>query len=255
VVLLVVVLVVLFLVLSLLLAAWTVWFSGYLYEEPTGQIEWRAPAAGAVVFLPLLFWVVLAYGSPGTYRPLWEFSSRDISDPFPEMWVPNEKGDPEMYRYIRGRREYRRDGNEKLQPLPSRPTSLTIRAKEGPERVFKPERDDKGKLLIRKSQSLFSSQEEPLRYVDGNGAIMLEGSLGQVTTFKGGNFVFIVFLNVLVFVAWFGALWPILRFQWAHALGQAGIFWLVMLLFVMPPLTTWTESVAAARAVANAPQK
>jgi len=253
--LLVVVLLVLFVVLVLLLAAWTVWFSGYLYEQPTGQIEWRAPLAGAVVFLPILLWVGLAYGSPGTYRPLWEFSSREVSEPFAEMWVPNEKGEWERYRYLRGLREYRRDGNEKLPPLPSRPSSLKVKPKDGPERIFKPERDEKGKLLIRKSQSLFSSQDEPLRYVDGSGAIMLEGSLGQVTTFKSGNFLMNVFLNLVVFLAWFGALWPILRFQWSHALGQAFVFWLVLMLFVLPPLVSWTEAVAAERAVAQATPK
>ncbi|MFQ3649117.1 MAG: hypothetical protein SNJ75_02200 [Gemmataceae bacterium] len=253
--LLVVVLLVLYVVLSLLLAAWTVWFSGYLYEEPTGQIQWRGPLAGAIVFAPILLWLLLAYGSPGTYRPLWEFSSREVSEPFPEVWVPNDKGAWEMYRYIRGRREYRRDGNEKLPPLPSRPSELKVKSKGGPERLFKPERDDKGKLLIRKSRSLFSSQDEPLRYVDGSGAVMREGELGQVTTFKGSNLLLNVSLNGLVFVAWFVALWPILRFQWSHALGQAGIFWLVLMLFVMPPLVSWTESVAAERAVTNAATK
>src|SRR5581483_981803 len=43
------VLLVLWLVLVIALAAWTIWFSGYLYSEPTGEIYWRAPAAGAAV--------------------------------------------------------------------------------------------------------------------------------------------------------------------------------------------------------------
>jgi hypothetical protein len=248
VLLLVVVLLLLFVVLTLLLAAWTVWFSGYLYEQPTGQILWRAPAAAGIVFASVLLWVGLAFGSPGSYRPLWEFSSREVSDPFPEVHAPNEKGDLLRYRYLRGLREYRQDGNERLPPLPSRPASLTIKTKDGPERVFKPERDEKGKYIIRKSQSLFSTQDEPLRYLDGSGAIMLEGSLGQITTFKTGSFITNVLINIVVFLAWFIALWPVLRFQWSHALGQAVVFWLVMMLFMMPPLVTWTESVAASRA-------
>src|SRR5258708_6789139 len=101
-ILLIVVLVFLYAVLSGLLAAWTVWFSGYLYETPTREMQWRAPAAGGVVFAVLLLWVVMAYRAPGNYRALWEFSSREVSEPFKEVYVPNDKGEPERFRWIKG---------------------------------------------------------------------------------------------------------------------------------------------------------
>ncbi|MGL4550764.1 MAG: hypothetical protein ACRC33_06220 [Gemmataceae bacterium] len=246
-VLLIVLLVFLYVVLTLLLAAWTVWFSAYLYESPTGEIQWRGPAAGAVVFAALLVWVTLAYRSPESYRSLWEFSSREVSEPFREVFVPNEKGEPERFVWIRGLREYRQDGRQNLKPMPSRPSSITVKSDDKPV-VFKPERDEKGKLMIRKNKSMFASQDEPLRYLDEGGRVMLEDALGQITTFKAGNFVANVLLNLLMLGAWFVALWPVLRFQWAHAFGQAVVFWLVMMLFVMPSVLNVTESVAKARA-------
>jgi hypothetical protein len=250
-ILLIVLLVFLYAVLSGLLAAWTVWYSGYLYETPTRQMEWRAPAAGGIVFAVLLLWVVLAYRAPGSYRALWDFSSRDVSAPFPDVYVPTEKGEPEHYRYIKGLGKYHQKGNERLPQMKSRPASITV--KEGDTTsVFKPERDEKGKLLIRKSRTMFSTVDEPLRYLDESGRVMLEDSLGQITTFKPGNFFLNVFLNLLMLAAWFAALWPVMRFQWAHALGQAAVFWLVMMLFVMPPVLTLTESVAKDRAKAAA---
>ncbi|NBO93923.1 MAG: hypothetical protein EBV06_16685 [Planctomycetia bacterium] len=246
-ILLIVMLVIVYVVLTLLLSAWTLWFSGYLYSEPTGQIEWRGPVAGVAVFGCVLLWVFLAYRSPDTYRSLWEFSSREVSTPFKELQVPNERGETERFVYIKGLRQYHLDGKQNLKQIPSRPTLMTV-VEGDAKSVFKPERDEKGKLLIRKNQSMFASQQEPLRYLDENGRVMLEDSLGQITTFKTSNFTANIFLNVLMLGGWFAALWPLLRFQWSHALGQALVFWLVMMMFVMPPLLNYVESVAKERA-------
>lgn len=244
-VLLVVLLVFLYLVLSGLLSAWTLWLTGYWYSEPTPNIEWRGPAAGGVVFAVLLLWVVLAYRAPGTYGPLWEFSSREVSKPFPDVFAPlAEGGEAERFRWIPGR-GYRLNGRENLKPLPSRPAYVEVRGDQ--KAKFEPERDAKGKLLIRKNKSLFASQDEPLRYLDEGGRVMLEESLGQVTTFKTGNFVMNLLLNALLLAALFAALWPVLRFQPWHALGQALVLWLVMTLFVVPPLLSQTEAVARAK--------
>lgn len=245
-ILLVVLMVVLYLVLSGLLAAWTVWFSGYLYEQPTDHIEWRGPAAGGAVFAATLLWVVMAYNSPGSYRPLWEFSSSEVSPPFKELYVPNDAGEVERYRLIGGKREYRLNGNENLKPLTSRPAVIVVK-EDGKERTFKLERDEKGRPLHRKTRTLFGSTDETPRYVDEGGYVMLADSIGQVTTFKGGNFVLNLFLNFLLLGAWFAALWLLLKFQWSHALGQAVVFWLVMCLFVVPQILSYAERVAKER--------
>jgi hypothetical protein len=61
-----------------------------------------------------------------------------------------------------------------------------------------------------------------------------------------------ILLAIFFFLAWFLCLWLLLRYQWAHALGLAVIFWLVKELVVMPALLDRAEAVAAERAVARA---
>jgi hypothetical protein len=46
-------------------------------------------------------------------------------------------------------------------------------------------------------------------------------------------------------------LWLVLRFHWPAALGQAIVFWIVVSLFVFPPLLTRAEKVAHDRVAAS----
>jgi hypothetical protein len=76
-----------------------------------------------------------------------------------------------------------------------------------------------------------------------------------VTTFRTGRLLGNLTLNFLFLAAWFGCLWLLLRFQWPAALLQAVVFWVVALLFVLPPLLTKAEAVSQERAVAKAAPK
>jgi hypothetical protein len=236
-------------VLAGLLVAWSVWLQGYLYTEPTPGIPWRGPAAGSAVLLVLLVWVFLDFRNPGGYRPLFEGSSTETSKPFAELRVPRGKGKGEdVYKLIRSPREYHLNGQPSGKPLPSRPPSIIV--VEGGERyTFEPERDSKGNFKTRpKASSWFgSAQTDPLRYIDGTGRVMEETSLGQIVTFRGGRFFANLLLNIVFFAVWFVALWVLLRFQWPHALVQAAVFWVVMMLFILPPLLTRVEQVAKQR--------
>ena len=69
------------------LAAWTLFFQGYIYTEPVTGVAWRGPAAGSAVMAVLLLWVLLDYHSPGAYRPLHEFETTQDGKPF----RPHEK--------------------------------------------------------------------------------------------------------------------------------------------------------------------
>jgi hypothetical protein len=83
----------LWIVLTVLLSAWTLWFQGYIYTEPTPGILWRGPAAGSALMVVLLLWIFLDYRDPpGRFRPLFESSSREESKPFPELRVPTSRG-------------------------------------------------------------------------------------------------------------------------------------------------------------------
>ncbi len=241
-------------VLTVLLSAWTLWFQAYIYNEPTSGIAWRGPAAGSALTLVLIVWIFLDYRPPsGRFRPFFESSATDDSKPFPELRVPTEKGE-DVYRLIPGRgTEYRLKGQPTGKVLTKNPKRIIV-IEDGERYVFEPERDAKGNLNRRSSPSsswLGSEASEELRYIDAKGRVMVESSLGRLSTFRSGRFVGNLLLNFVFLAAWFAVLWLVLRFQWAHALGQAVVFWGVMLLFIMPPVLTRVETVAKERAQAR----
>jgi hypothetical protein len=250
---LVAIVLVLWVVLTVLLSAWTLWFQGYIYNEATSGISWRGPAAGAAVMVIVVVWIFLDYRDPpGRFKTLFESSSTVDSKPFPELRVPGKKGE-DLYKLVPGTREYRLKGQPTGKVLPSRPERVIVM--EGEERyVFEPERDAKGKFKMGTASSsswLGSAATDELRYIDQKGRVMVESSLGQLSTFRGGRFIGNLFLNFFFLAVWFVVLWLLLRFQWAHALGQAVVFWGVMQLFVLPPVLTRAETVAKERAQAR----
>jgi hypothetical protein len=224
---------VVFVVLSLLLAAWTMFFQGYIYSEPVEAIYWRAPAAGAALTLFLSVWVAFDYRSiqnrndEGRYRPLHEVSSSET----------------ETYEYLtivyrdHTKDQYVRQGNDKYhnksgkEPMSKAKLQIIAKHKDGDEHVFKPVEKD-GKV----------------RYVeDGQPArVMEEDYIGQIRIFHFGWLVVTLLLNFGFSIVWFLSLWLLLRFQWSHALGLAFGFWLISL-FVLPMILTQAEKVRKER--------
>ncbi len=247
---------VLFAVVAVLLSAWTLWFQAYIYSEPTTGIAWRGPAAGAAVTAFLIVWVVLDYRTPGGWRTIFDSTSSTESKPFPELRVPKPGGGYSTYKLSpTGRLDYRLDGKPPPagKQMPSRPAEIVAVAPGGEESVFKPDRDQKGNFKVPTTSTWFGkAQTAPLRYTDPKGQVMLETSIGQVSTFHTGWVIGTFILNLLFLGVWFLSLWLLLNFQWPHALGQAVVFWGVMLLFVMPPVLTRAETVAKERAAARA---
>jgi hypothetical protein len=179
---------------------------------------------------------------------LWEFNSTETTEPMKVIRVPDGNGNEKTYRPVGKPATYYEKGNTRLQELKSASSPKYIIVVEGDEESkFEPERDADGNLLRRKTTVWGVAQvEEPLRYVDENGRVMREGSLGRLTIFKGSLLLFNnVLLNVLLLAACFLGLWLLARFQWPHALGQAVILWLVLLLFVVPPVMTRVEAATA----------
>jgi hypothetical protein len=234
---LVLIVLVVFAVLSLLLAAWTLFFQGYIYSEPAEAIYWRAPAAGAVLTFFLVIWIFLDYRSiekpsdEGRYRPLHEFSPRE-SERYDKLTITNQ--DRKKVQFTRqGNNQYVSQGGRRM---PERPLEIVATDKDGKEHVFKPVTDDKGNFKVEKN--------ERLRYYDeGNPSrSMEEGFLGEITIYHYGWLVMGLLLNFSFLIVWFVCLWLLLRFQWSHALGQAFVAWLISL-FVLPMLLTQAEKV------------
>ena len=198
---LILVLLVVWFVLTVVLAAWTLWFQGYIYSEPVGEIYWRAPAAGTALALFLCLWAVLDYRAPGRYRALFEFSGREDHKPYEELRIPGEGGVEDVYKLkpsARGREYYKGD-----KPLPSRPGKIIVL--EGDQRhVFEPERDAAGH---------FKEERGQLRYRDERGLEMVGGQLGQVSTYHTGWLLVDLLLNLVHLALWWVCLWLVLRFQ------------------------------------------
>jgi hypothetical protein len=234
---LVLVLLVVFAVLSLVLAAWTLFFQGYIYSEPVEAIYWRTPAAGAALTLFLSLWIALDYRSienptdEGRYRPLHEMSARETEryDKLTAVLPPDRK----KVQFARQGNQYVSKGGQRL---PGRPLEIIATDKEGQEHVFKPKTDDKGNV-IKDENGRWRYYEEgnPKRYMD-------EDYPGQITIFHFGWLVMGLLLNFGFLVVWFLCFWLLLQFQWPHALGLAFAAWLICL-FVLPMILTHAEIV------------
>lgn len=236
-------------VLVVLLAAWTLWFQAYIYSQPVEAIYWRAPAAGTAIAAFLCIWVVLDYRSPQTpssprYLPLHDFSARETQR-YKYLTIPTPDGKKEQYEWRNNRYQ-----NKAGKGLPSRPLQVIASDEpNGEEHIFEPERDAKGNF-VQKDQSLrYYEKGNPKRYME-------EGNLlGQITIFHFGWLLMNLILNFGFLIVWFVSLWLLLRFQWSHALGMAVVFWLVMLLFVMPNILKQAEDVARQRAAQSQSQQ
>lgn len=241
------------LLLAGVLTAWAMFFQARIYTEPSPGLAWRGPAAGGAILLVVLLWAFAAYQAPGRFRPFWESSSTEDSPMIPELRVPNSAtGGEDIYKLRRGTREYTIGGRPNGNPLPDRPLPHVVAVeREGDEvrkSTFKPERDEAGQFVQRERRSWFGgSTKEPLRYIDENGRVMYEKGFGQLSQVRGSWFLGNVLLNLLLLAVTFVALWLVLNFQLAHALGQAVVVW-IMLLFALTPLLSKVEAVAKQRA-------
>ncbi len=220
---------------AVLLAAGTAIIQGYVYEEATDGLEWRAPAAGGVIGLFFAVWCILEANAPGRFDSLVNFSPRDTTsfDRFVSERV-NERGTQEVpYRRARddrGRviyvdpdgRPWRRSDNGMM-------TAIIVE-EDGVRTRFEAERNPGGTFHVEPNQ--------PLRYVEQGGArrVMTDNALGEVSVTRYGLLLGNLALNLLHLLAWFACFWLLLRFQWSHALGLAVIFWLVFAVLVWPVL-------------------
>jgi hypothetical protein len=233
--------VVVWLVLMGLLAAWTLWFQGYIYSEPVGQIYWRAPAAGTALTVFLLFWIFLDYRAPGRYRGLNEFNYYEEVE-YEELRILTNDNKEEVYKRgknAQGRWEYRRGDRT----LPSRPQRI-VAVLGDQTYTFVPDRDAQGHFKPAPDGSLY--------YRDERGLEMKEGNPGRVRIRHTSWLVINLLLNFGHLAVWFVVLWLLLRFQWSHALGLALVFWVVTMLFVLPPVLTQAETTAKERTAQKA---
>jgi hypothetical protein len=238
-----------FLGVAAVLWAGTVFFQGYIYSEPVSGLLWRAPVAALVLCLFVAFWFRLAYGAPGKYNTLFEFSARDDAPPFKQLWsvkkgkeilyVAKTVGQNKVeYRDSHGRPWSRSDAEGIME-------AIIVEDKDGQKIRFDAELTKDGKFKI--------APNESLRYVEAGGRhrVMTDDYIGRLSEVRPGMIAANLFLNFFLFVVWFIFLWLILRYQWGHAFGLAAVIWLVLTVTLLPMMFKKAEDLSRQRAGAS----
>jgi hypothetical protein len=245
--------------ITLLVLFWagTAWLQGYIYSEPSSQLFWRAPVAAAIITLWLGFWSSREYRAfnedhvKGRYGAPYEFTATETRS-FTEFWV---KDGEQTIRYHRqrvpqGSRPARPEFISDLAPHRPWPGSDAVILKEDDRDVtYTMVVDPKGK--VKESGGFFSPATKANTYKNDRGKIITEDMirLGQIDSTHWGSLGLYFLLNVIFIALWFVALWPLLQFQWTHALGLAVVFFITAMIFVVPPLMERIDRFADAQPV------
>jgi hypothetical protein len=247
-----------FATLVVLLWAGGGWLQGYIYNEPSTQLFWRAPAAAAVLAGWLGFWASTEYRNyldekePSRYGALFQFSATDEKR-FNEFWVP--EGDRKVLFSRRtvnqGKGPGRPEFISEIPPHRSWAGSDVVILKEnGQDVTYKLDKKATEKSHEKTAMGTEASSGGA-RYRSDAGAVITEDMIrfGRISSFRWKTFLTYALLNIGFLVLWFLALWLLVRFQWSHALGLAVVFWFVAIIFVVPPLVERVDRVADAKPV------
>lgn len=225
--------------LALMVALWvvTMFLQGYYYTEPTPNIAWQAPAAGAAIGGFITLWCLFIVNSkdvkPGNlpYDTILRFSPKvDLADePAKELWaVRKGSSEPVHYKLKKGvqagQTSYRYHDVESGLPW-SAGATVSIQIKSG---------NDTYRFLPRPPNTDLGYQE----FADDTGWVMRvysqDGPTGRPYSFRWGRFWGNLFLNFFHLALWFICFWLVLRFHPAHALMLSLVSWLIMTLAVLP---------------------
>jgi hypothetical protein len=206
---------------------------GYIYDSPTDGLHWRAPAAAGLLTAFLFVWMVIEYRRPNSTDTIFNFSGlrsaefnkfisvrKNEANQEQEIAYERQTMGPDRIRFL--------DKNGRVWERSSSGMMVAIVIDEnGEKKRFNAE--------IKNGKFAPQRPNQPLRYYEEGGRrYIAENDLGKVYSKSFGAMAFSWFLNLVHLGLWFGALWPLLRFQWPHALGFAALCWLVVTLALLP---------------------
>lgn len=250
------VLVLTFLVVFALFWGGTLVAQGYLYQNPAGQLPLRAAVGALLVALFLTFWVWLDKNSPGKYDTFFEFAPYSTTT-FTEYEAVRWQADPvskgmrkdAQGKFVETTTKYKRapggkavfveeGGGNKAFALSDGDT-MTAALVVKPDPAGEPKRFN---AVLKKDErtgamTYLPKGNDQRRFAEEGGSryVMLDQP-GVLYVPSTAVVVLALLLNFALFVVWFAALWPVLRFSWGHALGLAVVLGLVTMLLVMPLL-------------------
>jgi hypothetical protein len=232
--------------LAVFMWALTLYAQNYLYTTVSTGAYWQAPAAAAVITVFWIGWCALDASSADAnanyvpYDTIFRFSAQEeyAKQPVDKLWSVKQ-GTKEPIPYARkrvgqNRYEYFELPEKKRPWQPDKVEEILIEDKDHPgeKRHFKRAVVGEGSYRA---------------YTDASGWTMTEATLGQPSVFRYGLFFANLFLNGFHLLLWFLCLWLLLRFQWAHALVLAAMFWLAATLTLLWYLLPQAGAAAAGR--------
>lgn len=229
---------------------------GFLYQNPAERLPLRAAAAALLVGGFITLWVGIDRKSPGRFDTLFNFVAYTTAD-FNEFHAVRWAGSG-------GKLKVGADGK----PVESKPVKFTRPnanakfAEEGSGAPFTMIGNADGaaymtgailvagpgeKDLVRYNATLKDDPRtkekvyaERTRFVEEKGSRYVEAEkenqMGKLFVPSTGTVVGALALNVALFVVWLVAMWPVMRFSFAHALMFAAAFGLLTMLGAMPLL-------------------
>ena len=257
--------------LTVILWAGTFFFQGYIYTEPSSGIFWQAPAAAMFLTIGYSIWLMsVAFTSTASktnipINAIHKFTPNEdlLGRPAEKMWAIKaprkgtggaekeaERIEFKRYTTFDGTRQkfVYKDAQERTWPQKD-VVAVEIEYAADPAKA-----DDKTKMRF----DLTTSGVDDYRIYNGpDGWQIREWTKdgqpsGLPERFRFLRLVANVVFNVAHFIAWFLALWLLLRFQWSHALGFAFVMWLAVTLTVLPMMLFEAADVAEKRQVRTA---
>lgn len=216
---------------------------GYLYSQPADKLPIRAVVAGVLVAAFITGWTYVntRASHKDKYGTVFEFNPTDTKDvrefeAVRQLRIKDEKGQLKevnvAFKWIPegklGKFVETGSGKDFRMNTADYMTIAIDLPEDGKKTRFDASIDSKG-TYVRDGDNVQFSEKGGSRYLESE-------RLHRVYIPSSGAYLAAIALNVVVFVVWFVAFWPILRFNFGHALILAVIFGTVSVLMLMPLL-------------------
>jgi hypothetical protein len=230
---------------------------GYLYQEPADRLPLRALAGAVLVSSFVALWVMIDARAPGKYDTFFRFSpyqTKEFTEFEAVRWVApdgvnlkKDEGGNKAEVLVKFKKGTGSRSNTFVEAATGEPFQLNssgksgesymtgaILARPGPE--AEPVRFD-ATTREQGSRVNYVTGPEGRQFKEKGGSRYVQADqLGVVYEPSTGAIVLALLINLLHFVVWFAAFWPILQFTRGHAFILATVFALVTMLVVMPLL-------------------
>jgi hypothetical protein len=247
-----------FVALFALLWIVTVVGQAYFYEQAVSRLPIRAAGASLLVSTFLIFWVFLDRRSPGKYDTFFEFAPYSTTN-FHEFdavrWEATQaaQGKVELKKDAAGKSaeavtHYKRSGGKASRFVDEKTGKEFVLSDGGmmtaamvlkPEGAPEPVRFDavfrEDKRTGAKTYPSKGNDDRRFAEPAGSRYVMLDQP-GVLYIPSTGAVILALLMNLMLFVVWFGAFWPILRFGAGFAFLLTLAFGLLTMFAVMPVL-------------------